>query len=291
MKKSGRNILKSPLLALPSAGLLLLMVIFPICLLLLFSFSKGNVTIGLPSAFSITNYTDLLTDPTFYSLMIKSIVIGLEVTVICLILSCPAAWALAKVVRPARRNLGILLVIIPFFTSQLLLIYSIMVLFESKGVVMSLLGALRLADPSSSIVYTKACVVIILIYEYLPYMILSLYASLEQIDDSIIMASHTLGAGKFTTFKRVVLPLCMPGVLSGILLVFVPTVGSFVEPAIAGGPSGMMIGTLIDSNFSVSMNMCYGASISLMFLVILLTIVAIINLCLKRFNRAMGGKV
>lgn len=222
--------------------------------------------------------------------MLKSVLIGLEVTVICLISAFPAAWALAKAVRPSRRSLGVILVVIPFFISQLLLIYSIMVLFESKGMLMSILGILHLANPSNSIVYTRLCVIIILVYEYLPYMILSLYSSLEQIDDSVLMASHILGAGKFTTFRRVVLPLVMPGIRSGILLVFVPAVGSFVEPGIAGGPSGMMIGTLIDSNFSVSMNMCYGATISLMFLIILLVIVAVINLCLNGFSRAMEGK-
>lgn len=290
MKKGSNNILKSSLLALPSAGLLLLMIVFPVFLLAIFSFAKGNIQFGLPSDFSLHNYIRLFSSPIFYSLMVKSIGIGIEVTAICLAVSFPAAWALAKAVKPSRRSAAITLLVIPYFTSQLLLIYSIMVLFESKGIFMSLLGVLHLANPEHSIVYTTACVVIVLVYEYLPYMILSLYNSFEKIDDEIIMASHTLGAGTARTLNKIILPMCMPGIITGIILVFVPSVGSFVEPSVAGGPSSMMIGSLIDSNFSMSHNMCYGAAISLVFLIVLLLIVALIKLALNGYDRAVRGK-
>ncbi|MEG6570992.1 ABC transporter permease [[Clostridium] cellulosi] len=291
MKKERKTILNSPLMALPSQGLLLLMIIFPICLLILYSFSKGNITAGIPTSFSAANYKEMLTSPIFYKLMLKSIIIGLEVTVFCVVISAPAAWALAKAVKATRRSFGVMLIIIPFFTSHLLLIYSIMVVFESKGILMSLLGFLHLADPTESIVYTRPFVVILLVYEYLPYMILSLYSSFEQIDDALLAASSTLGAGTFTTLRKIVFPLSLPGLLTGILLVFVPAVGSFVEPAVAGGPNGMMIGSLIDSNFSMSLNMCYGAALSLAFLIILLILVTIINLIFKFLSRRVGGEV
>lgn len=291
MRKSKNSILNSPYLTLPSQGLLLIMIVFPILMLFVCSFAKGSVVIGLPSDFSLHNYITMLCSRTFYVLMLKSIAIGIEVTILCIILSAPAAWALAKVVTPPHRSFGVMLVVIPFFTSQLLLIYSIMVLFEPKGILMSLLGTLRLANPASSIVYTRPFVVMLLVYEYLPYMILSLYSSFEQIDDNLLAASHTLGAGSIFTLRKVVFPLCLPGLLTGILLVFVPSVGSFVEPAVAGGPSGMMIGSLIDSNFNVSLNMCYGATISLAFLLILLIIVTIFNAVFKHIGNHVGGKI
>lgn len=291
VKTKRKTILNSPAMALPSQILLLFMVLFPICLLLIYSFASGNVYAGFPKSFSTENYRTMFSSKTFYTLMAKSLAIGLEVTFFCFLISAPAAWALAKSVKPSRRNFYIMLVVIPFFTSQLLLIYSLMVVFEPKGILMSLLGALRFADPSKSIVYTRPFVVLVLTYEYLPYMILSLYSSFEKIDDSLLAASHVLGAGKTATIRRVVFPLSLPGILTGILLVFVPTVGSFVEPALAGGPSGMMIGSLIDSNFSQSLNMCYGAAISLAFLVILLAAVTVINLIFKFLSSRLGGGI
>lgn len=290
MKKRQTNLLRSPVFALPSEILLILMIAFPILLLVVFGFADGQIYAGLPSQYSLKNYTDIFKSTSFLPLMWKSLLIGLEVTAVCIVAAFPAAWALAKAVSAKRRNLMVVFIIIPFFISQLLLIYSIMVLFQPKGILMSLLTFLNLAKASDTIVYSRLCVILILVYEYLPYMILSLYSSLEQIDDSIIMASHTLGAGSFKTFFKVILPLALPGLRTGILLVFVPVVGSFVEPAVAGGPSGMMVGNLIDSNFSLSFNMCRGAAISLVFLVILLLTVVAVNLILRLVSKLVGGE-
>jgi spermidine/putrescine transport system permease protein len=184
-----------------------------------------------------------------------------------------------------------MLVIIPFFTSQLLLIYSMMVIMQSQGIIMSLLGAIGVADPSTSILYSNAAVVIVLVYEYLPYMILSLYSSLEGIDDNLIHASMSLGAGKFKTFVNVVFPMSIPGLLSGILLVLVPVTGSFVEPTLVGGPNGMMVGSLINSQFSTVLNMGYGAALSFVFLIVISMIMAVIRLLINRANRLIGGTI
>lgn len=289
MNKRNTSLLRSPVFALPSEILLILMIVFPILLLVVFGFADGQIYAGLPSQYSLKNYTEIFKSTSFLPLMWKSLLIGLEVTVLCIIVAFPAAWALAKAVSAKRRNLMVVFIIIPFFISQLLLIYSIMVLLQPKGILMSLLTLLNLAKASDSIVYSRLCVIIILVYEYLPYMILSLYSSLEQIDDSIIMASHTLGAGGIKTLGKVILPLAMPGLRTGVLLVFVPVVGSFVEPGIAGGPSGMMVGNLIDSNFSLSFNMCRGAAISLLFLIALLMAVVAVNLIVRIVSKLVGG--
>lgn len=290
MNKRRTSLLRSPVFALPSEILLILMIVFPIILLVVFGFADGQIYAGLPSEYSFKNYTEIFNNTSFMPLMWKSLVIGLEVTVLCIIVAFPAAWALAKAVSAKKRNFMMVFIIIPFFISQLLLIYSIMVLFQPKGILMSLLTFLNLAKASDTIVYSRLCVILILVYEYLPYMILSLYSSLEQIDDAVIMASHTLGAGGIKTFLKVVLPLAMPGLRTGILLVFVPVVGSFVEPTVAGGPSGMMVGNLIDSNFSLTFNMCRGAAISLLFLIALLAVVVAVNLILRLASKYVGGE-
>jgi spermidine/putrescine transport system permease protein len=231
----------------------------------------------------------IFSDFTFSKLMLKSIGIGLLVTFICIAIAYPTAWGIAKVAKPKNRNLLIMLVIIPFFTSQLLLIYSIMVILQAKGIVMSFLGLIQVANPATSILYSQAAVVIVLVYEYLPYMILCLYTSLEGVNDNLVHASHSLGAGWLKTFINIVFPMSMPGLLSGILLVLVPVTGSFVEPALVGGPNGMMVGSLINSQFSTVLNMGYGAALSFVFLVFISLIMAIIRLCMTRANRSIGG--
>jgi len=278
------------LFALPSAAMLLLISIVPLIMLILFSFVDGNFTVqqGI-KGFTLGNFTSMFASPTFSNLMLKSIKISGLVTVVCIVIAYPAAWGIAKVVNENRRSLMIMIAITPFFTSQLLLIYSIMVILQAKGIIMGSLGFFGLVDPSTSILYTTKAVILILIYEYLPYMILCLYSSLEKIDNNVIQASHSLGAGRIRTFFYVVLPQSIPGLLAGILLIFVPAAGSFVEPTIAGGPNGMMIGSLINSQYTAVLNMGYGAALSLVFLLIMSAVIALLNLLTKRASKAVGG--
>ncbi len=281
------SLTKASLPALPGAALFLCLSLIPLAMLALFSFVAGNLSPGGQIAgFTLGNFARAFSSWTFPRLMGKSLMIGLLVTSICIVIAYPAAWALAKVVKERRRSLCLSLVIVPFFTSQLLLIYAIMSLFQSRGLVMTFFGMLNLADPSSSILYSNTAVVIVLVYEYLPYMILSLYTSLESIDDNLLLASRSLGAGKIQTFRRVVFPMSLPGLLSGILLVLVPTAGSFVEPELIGGADGMMVGSLINSQFSEVLNMGYGAALSFVFLVVLSGVMVIVN---RWLGRAAGG--
>ena len=135
--------------------------------------------------------------------------------------------------------------------------------------------------------YTNGSVILILVYEYLPYMILS--SCLEKIDNNVISASHSLGANRFQTFISVVLPQSFSGLMTGILIVLIPVAGSFVEPNIAGGPYSMMIGSLIDSQFTTSMNMGYGAALSLLFLVVMSLTLAVIRLVMNIADKRIGG--
>lgn len=291
MKFQRKDVLKSPWLSLPSAFLLVLMIVAPILLLLSYSFSGAEVEGILPTQFSVSNYVSLFSNNIFSNLMLKSTVISLEVTVICLLVAFPCAWALAKVVKEQRRNFLVILIIIPFFISQLILIYAIMNFFQPKGILMEILAFLKLADVKSSILYTRACVVLVLVYEFLPYMILAIYSSLEAIDNSEIYAAKTLGASKFRILRSVVLPKAMAGIRTGVILVFIPVMGSFVEPNIVGGPNGMMVGSLIDNQFTTSYNMTLGATTALVFLVALLIVVALINLLFNLISNHKGVEV
>lgn len=221
----------------PSAAILLAMSLAPLCMLVFFSFADGNVsTLNGIAGYTIDNIVNAVSSATVGRLMLRSFWIAVLVTVICIVIAYPAAWAIAKVVPEKYRSTLIMISIVPAFTSQLLLIYSIMTLMQSNGLVMTPLLKLGILPAGTSILYTNQAVIIVLVYEYLPYMILSLYSCLEKIDVNVIAASHTLGANRFQTFINVVLPQSFSGLMTGILIVLIPVAGSFVEPNIAGGP-------------------------------------------------------
>ena len=278
------------ILILPSALVLLAMGLIPLCMLVFFSFADGNVsTLNGIAGYTIENLVSAVTSATVGRLMLRSFWIAILVTVLCIVIAYPAAWAIAKVVREKYRSTLILISIVPAFTSQLLLIYSIMTLMQSNGLVMTPLLKLGILPAGTSILYTNGAVILILVYEYLPYMILSLYSCLEKIDANVIAASHTLGANRFQTFINVVLPQSFSGLMSGILIVLIPVAGSFVEPNIAGGPYSMMIGSLIDSQFTTAMNMGYGAALSLLFLLVMSLTLAVIKLVMNLADKRIGG--
>lgn len=290
MKKSSFRI--GQFWAGPSALLLLALTIVPLCMLVIFGFMDGNLLAGQPfPGWTLNNFKDIFSTDTFGHLLGKSLVMGFIITLICIVIAYPAAWTIAKVVKEKNRNMLMMMVILPFFTSQLLLIYAMMMLVQSGGLVMTVLSSLHLADAETSILYTNAATVLVLVYEYLPYMILCLYSSLEGISDNLIHASLTLGAGKWNTFKNVVFPMSIPGLLSGILLVLIPACGSFAEPSLVGGPNGMMVGSLINSQYNSVLNMGYGAALSCILLIVLSVIMAVIRFCVNRAERKIGGEI
>lgn len=274
----------------PSAAVLLCMGLVPLCMLVFFSFADGNVsTLNGIAGYTIDNIVGAVTSLTVGRLMLRSFWIAILVTAICIVIAYPAAWTIAKIVREKYRSTLIMVSIVPAFTSQLLLIYSIMTLMQSNGLVMTPLLRLGILPAGTSVLYSNGIVIAILVYEYLPYMILSLYSCLEKIDANVISASHTMGANRLQTFINVVLPQSFSGLMTGILIVLIPVAGSFVEPNIAGGPYSMMIGSLIDSQFTTAMNMGYGAALSLLFLLVMSLTLAVIRLVMNIADRRIGG--
>lgn len=288
-KGGGTRIHPGCLWTLPSAGMLLSLTVIPLLMLFLFSFMNRNLFAGQPwPGWTIKNITRMMSSGTYWRLMGKSLLTALEVTLICIIAAYPASWAIAKIIRPHNRSVFMMVVILPFFTSQLLLIYAMMNLIQSGGLLLTALDAIGIHGVKTWL-YTNKATVLILTYEYLPYMILCLYSSLEGISDNIVQASLILGASKTKTFLNIVFPMSVPGLLSGILLVFVPVAGSFVEPGLVGGANGSMVGGMIDTQYSTSLNMGYGAALSCALLIILSIIMTVIRLAASRAQKAIGG--
>ena len=272
----------------PSITLLLCLTVVPLVMLLVFSFMNRNLFAGQAwPGWTLRNITRMIESDTFWHLLGKSLLTALEVTLICILAAYPAAWAIAKVIREKHRNAFMMMVILPFFTSQLLLIYAMMNLIQSGGLLLTALEALGIQ--TQTWLYTNKATILVLTYEYLPYMILCLYSSLDGIGDDLIQASLILGASKWKTFINIVFPMSVPGLLSGILLVFVPVGGSFMEPGLVGGANGAMVGSMIDTQYSGSLNMGYGAALSCTLLIVLSVIMGLIRLATARAQNAIGG--
>ena len=173
----------------PSAAILLAMSLAPLCMLVFFSFADGNVsTLNGIAGYTIANIVNAVSSATVGRLMLRSFWIAVLVTVICIVIAYPAAWAIAKVVPEKYRSTLIMISIVPAFTSQLLLIYSIMTLMQSNGLVMTPLLKLGILPAGTSILYTNQAVIIVLVYEYLPNKILNIYSFLEKIHVNVISA-------------------------------------------------------------------------------------------------------
>ena len=273
----------------PSIAMLLCLTIIPLGMLLVFSFMNRNIFAGQPwPGWTFSNITRMIESDTFWRLLGKSLFTALKVTGICILAAYPAAWAIAKIIKPKNRSIFMMVVILPFFTSQLLLIYAMMNLIQSGGLLLTFLDAIGIHNATTWL-YTNKATILVLTYEYLPYMILCLYSSLEGIGDNLVNASLILGASKWKTFTNIVFPMSVPGLLSGILLVFVPVAGSFMEPGLVGGANGAMVGSMIDTQYSGSLNMGYGAALSCTLLIVLSIIMGLTRLATARAQKAIGG--
>ena len=287
-KKQKKRFQPTALWTMPSIAMLLCLTIIPLLMLLVFSFMDRNIFAGQPwPGWTFDNITRMVGSDTFWRLLGKSLLTAAKVTLICIVAAYPAAWAIAKVVKPKNRSIFMMVVILPFFTSQLLLIYAMMNLIQSGGLLLTLLDALGIQ--AETWLYTNKATILVLTYEYLPYMILCLYASLESIGDNLVQASLILGASKWKTFTNIIFPMSVPGLLSGILLVFVPVAGSFMEPGLVGGANGAMVGSMIDTQYSGSLNMGYGAALSCTLLIVLSIIMGLTRLATARVQKTIGG--
>lgn len=257
----------------PSVFLLLSFCVIPLFIMLYYSFLSD----GTDAHFTIQNYLDFFQKGFYLKLTLKTIGISLIVTLICIIIGFPMAYIMAKIITSGK-NLLLIAIIIPFWTSQLVRAYSWQNLLRDGGILEMLLKKLNLigAEPLG-ILFTQTAVIIALVHIFFPYMVITIYMSLEKLDNSIIEASKSLGARPWTTFWRVVLPLSKPGIISGSILVFVPCLGAFVEPRILGGTEGSVIGTVIEDQFFAIYGWNFGAAIAFLLLVLVLLSITVLS--------------
>ncbi|HYH36664.1 MAG TPA: ABC transporter permease subunit [Azospirillum sp.] len=197
---------------------------------------------------NLGSYLRLFQDDLYVVAYLSSLRVAAVSTLLCLAVGYPMAYAIARA-RPERRGALMMLVILPFWTSFLIRVYAWIGILKANGTLANLLASIGLADPSFELLYSDVAVYIGITYSYLPFMILPLYASLEKLDPTLLEAAADLGARPWEAFLRVTLPLSLPGIIAGSLLVFIPAVGEFVIPELLGGPDTLMIGRVLWNEF------------------------------------------
>lgn len=226
---------------------------------------------------NIGNYFYLLNDDLYIYAYIQSMKTALVSTVICLLVGYPMALAIARA-NSGTRNLLLMLVILPFWTSFLLRVYAWIGILKTNGLLNNALLWLGIIDQPLAIMQTDLAVYIGIVYTYLPFMILPLYTSLVKQDGSLLEAAEDLGARPATAFFSITLPLSIPGIAAGSLLVFIPVVGEFVIPALLGGPDTLMIGKVLWSEFFSNRDWPVASAVATVMLVVLVVPIMLLRL-------------
>lgn len=257
-------------------------IFLPLSAMLFFSFASDMP--GGDTAWHLTleNYREAFANPTYLTLLRKSLILASTVTLICLGVGFPCALVLAKNIRGRTREALFLLVILPFWSNSLVRIFSWAIVLRGNGVLELGLNAVLPFDIRLNLMFTTGAVVIGLVHSYLPYVILTSYLALQAIGDDLIDAARSMGASPFTILRRLLIPLSASGLIAGAVLVFVPIVGSFMEPRILGGRVGTYYGTVIEDQFVAVYNWPLGAALSFVLLAVVLVILGLAAPALKR---------
>jgi spermidine/putrescine transport system permease protein len=284
----------------PGALWLLLFFLIPLCWIWFFAVGDRAGPVDIVVTWTSANYLEAL-QPIYLQLFFKTLWIAIVSTAICLVVAFPVALAICF--APDRyKNLLLLLVILPFWTNMLIRTYAMIAMLRQNGFLNDGIGALWAAvkfllTPVGlgelmgdrfqplALLYNNSAVIMGIVYIYLPFMVLPLYANLEKLDRSLVEASLDLGASQVRTFFEVIVKLARPGIVSGIILVFIPALGTFLISDLLGGPDSQLIGNVIERQFRAANNLPLGAALS--FLLLYLTFIA---LALRAWFAARGEK-
>lgn len=272
---SGRSSLRAKLISSPYVVWSALFIVAPLIFVVYYSFTNPSGDFTLDNISALSKYA-----PTF----LRSIWFGIVATVICLLIAFPLAYIISQKTEKVQRTL-VMLVMLPMWMSFLIRTYSWMALLQDTGIINSFLAKLGI-DPIHMINISGA-VILGMVYNFLPYMIMPIYSVMAKLDYSMVEAAQDLGGNRLTVIKRCIIPMSMPGVISGITMVFVPSVSTFYISQKLGGGSFDLIGDVIERQFQQSYNYNLGASLSLVLMVLILICMAVMN----RFSGDEEGMV
>ncbi|WP_435235903.1 ABC transporter permease [Psychromonas sp. PT13] len=268
----------------PASLFLLIFFVIPLLIMLTYSFLEPGLYGGVEWNFYHWNYGRMLGwadgyyeefDIVYLDILLRSIGLALT-TVLCTFIICyPVAFWISSL-SEKKKSLFILLITLPFFTSMIVRLYACILILRDSGFANQFLEWMGIISEPLSIMYSNTAVIIGMVYIFIPFMFLPIYSSVENLDKKFIQASEDLGATPFTTFRKVIFPMTLPGVLAGSILVFIPSLGNFVIPDLFGGTKVLMIGNMVEQQFLYARNWPFGAALSMiitLFMLILLTVV------------------
>ncbi len=264
-------------------GWLLLLVLAPNLLVVGASVMSRDAASFLSLPLNLDSYRRLL-DPLYLEVFLHSLYMAGVTTALCLLIGYPFAWALSRVAKQ-RQTLLIFLLIVPFWTNSLVRTYALKLLLATNGLINNALMGLGLIEEPLRLLYTEGAVIVGLVYLLLPFMILPLYSVFEDLRHELLMASHDLGAGRLPTFIHVIVPLTLPGVLAGVMLVLLPAMGLFFVADILGGSRNLLVGNVIKNQFLDARDWPFGAAAS-----ILLTVAMALLLYAHKLSRSRLGE-
>ena len=268
----------------PTYTVLTVAIFLPLLVMLVFSVLSDTPLGGRHAVVTLDQYASYWGSPTYRYLTQRSLLMGAHVTLGCILLGFPLAYVLARNVPGRWREALFMLVILPFWSNSVVRIYSWVVVLQDQGPLQRFVD-LVLPGKHGGILFTYPAIIVGMVHSYLPYIVLTLYVSLQAIDNQLFEAAASLGAGAWYTFWRITLPLSVPGLIAGSILTFIPVTGSFFEPRLLGGKAGTVIGTIIEDQFVTVFNWPFGAAIAFSLLLVLLVLMGMLAYLRPRLAR------
>lgn len=257
-------------------------IFLPLSAMLFFSLLSAAPFTASDWHVTLANYAEFFSRSIYPDLLGRSLLLSAAVTISCVLIGFPCAYVLARQIKGRSREALFLLIILPFWSNSLVRIFSWAIVLRGNGIIDRVLEWILHFDVSISLMFSYTAILIGLVHSYLPYVILTSYLALQAIDDSVIEAARSLGAPFRIILLRIILPLSLPGLAAGAVLVFVPVAGSFMEPRILGGRSGIFFGTVIEDQFVAVFNWPLGAALSFILLAVVFAILALSAPLLRR---------
>ena len=268
----------------PALAWLTAFMVVPCLLILVLGFFRRGIYGGIEYTFTLENLA-LVFDPLYAGIFLKSAVIAGLAAGIAVVIGYAAAYAIASM--PARRQPVLLFfAVLPFWSNYLVRTYAWIVLLNREGLITALARYLGYDGELPSMLYTESAVVVGLVYNYLPFVILACYAPLSRLNTEIVEASRDLGASGWTTFRRITLPMTVPGIATGFVFVFVLSIGNFVTPALLGGGQFQMIGNLVYAQFLTANDWPFGAALSMVLIAIMMGLLTLQTFATERASGA-----
>jgi spermidine/putrescine transport system permease protein len=242
----------------------------PFAIVLAYSFLTRGVYGGIEQPWTLESYARLF-DPLYLTILLRSFAMALAATALCLVFAFPAALFISR--APRHRNLYLQLVMLPFWTSFLVRTYAWLFLLRDTGLINTALQAIGVIRAPLPLLYNDGAVLLGLVYGYLPFMVLPIYATLERLDPALVEAAGDLGARPLTTLFRIVVPLSRPGIVAGAVLVFIPCLGAYLTPDLLGGGRTVLVGNLVQNQFTTARDWPFGSAVSILLMALVTLVV------------------